>query len=66
MASKKPATKTGKANGFVIGSSRFRKISAVEGIHFSAEMRGNAALPKSGDLSPEERRKLIIKAYRKT
>nr|WP_291691090.1 hypothetical protein [Bradyrhizobium sp.] len=66
MASKKSSSKTGKATGFIVGSSRFRKISAVEGIHFSAKMRGNAVLSKTEDLSPEERRKLIIKAYRKT
>ncbi len=65
MAAKKPSPDKREASGFVIGSARFRKISAVEGIHYSGEMRGYAALPKSKDLTPEERRKIIIEAYRK-
>jgi hypothetical protein len=65
MAPKKPSSKKGKAVGFVIGSARFRKISAVEGIHYSPKMKGSAAVSKSNALTPEERRKTIIKAYRK-
>lgn len=64
MAPKKTSSKKGKAAGFVIGSGRFRKISAVEGIHYSAKMKGSAAIAKSKPLTPEERRK-IIKTYRK-
>lgn len=65
MAPKKPSSKKSKASGFVIGSVRFRKISAVEGIHFSPKMKGSSAVSKSKPLTPEERRKTIIKAYRK-
>jgi hypothetical protein len=65
MPPKKPSSKKGKASGFVIGSVRFRKISAVEGVHYSPEMKGVAAISKSKALTPEERRKTIIKAYRK-
>ena len=67
MAPKKTKTssKKGKAAGFVIGSSRFRKISAVEGIEYSPKMKGSAAIAKSKALTPEERRKAIIKAYRR-
>jgi hypothetical protein len=65
MAPKKPSTKKGKAVGFVIGSARFRKISAVEGIQYSPKMKGSSAISKAKALSPEERRKAIIKAYRK-
>ena len=66
MAPKKPSSKKGKASGFVIGSVRFRKISAVEGIVYSPKMKGSAAIGKSSKaLTPEERRKAIIKAYRK-
>jgi hypothetical protein len=65
MAPKKPSPKTGKASGFVIGSARFRKISAVEGIQYSPKMKGGAAVSKSKAVTPEERRKTIIKAYRK-
>jgi hypothetical protein len=65
MAPKKPPSKKSKASGFVIGSARFRKISAVEGIHYSPEMKGRTAISKSKAITPEERRKTIIKAYRK-
>jgi hypothetical protein len=63
MASKNSSSK--KTKGFVIGSARFRKISAVEGIQYSPEMKGSAAVSTSKALTPEERRKAIIKVYRK-
>ena len=65
MAPQKPSSKQGKASGFVIGSARFRKISAVEGIQYSPNMKGSAAIANSEALTPEERRKAIIKAYRR-
>jgi len=65
MTPRKPSPKTTKASGFVIGSARFRKISAVEGIQYSPTMKGGAAISQSKALTPEERRKAIIKAYRK-
>jgi hypothetical protein len=66
MATKKSSSKKGKAAGFVIGSARFRKISAVEGIVYSTKMKGSTEIEKSRKLlTPEERRKAIIKAYRK-
>jgi hypothetical protein len=66
MAPKKTSSKKGKSTGFVIGSVRFRKISAVEGIVYSPKMKGSAAIGKSAKaLTREERRKAIIKAYRK-
>jgi len=64
MAPKKSSSKKTKAGGFVIGSARFRKISAVEGIHYSPKMKG-ASVSKGKALTPDERRKSIIKAYRK-
>ncbi|MGJ5178793.1 hypothetical protein ACQR16_27795 [Bradyrhizobium oligotrophicum] len=64
MAPKKPSAKKTKAGGFVIGSARFRKISAVEGIAYSPKMKG-ASSSAGKALSPEERRKSIIEAYRK-
>lgn len=48
----------------MIGSARFRKISAVEGIEYSPKMKG-ASSSTGKALSPEERRKSIIEAYRK-
>ncbi|ANW00800.1 hypothetical protein [Bradyrhizobium icense] len=65
MAPKKPSSKKGKASGFVIGSARFRKISSVEGIVYSVKMKGSTAVAASKARTPEERRKAIIKAYRK-
>jgi hypothetical protein len=65
MARQKRTPKKGKASGFVVGSARFKKISAVEGIKFTSEMKGRAALSKRKDVTAEERRKTIIRAYRK-
>jgi len=65
MAPKKQTPKKGKVSGFVIGSARFKKISAVEGIVYSPDMKGRSAIAKRKNLTPEERRKIIIKAYRK-
>jgi hypothetical protein len=60
----KPTSKTGKTSGFVVGSTRFKKISAVEGIKYSHGMKGQEAVSALKDLTPEERRKTIIRAYR--
>ena len=65
MAPQKRTPRKGKASGFVVGSARFEKISAVEGIKYSPEMKGRAALSKRSDATPEERRKNITDAYRK-
>ncbi|WP_456725588.1 hypothetical protein [Bradyrhizobium sp. USDA 3397] len=65
MTTKKSSSKKGKGSGFVIGSARFRKISSVEGIVYSAEMKGSSAITASKARTPEERRKAIIKACRK-
>jgi hypothetical protein len=65
MASKKTSLKANKARGFVIGSDRFRKISSVEGIEYSPDMKGCKAAAKSEARSPEARRNAIIKAYSK-
>ncbi|MFT0877725.1 hypothetical protein VRZ08_14255 [Rhodopseudomonas sp. G2_2311] len=65
MASKKTSLKTNKARGFVIGSDRFRKLSSVEGIEYSPEMKSSKAVAKSEARSLEERRNAIIKAYSK-
>ncbi|MFT3941623.1 hypothetical protein [Rhodopseudomonas sp.] len=63
MASNKTAQKNGKARRFVIGSGRFRKISAIEGIEYYADRKGSAIVVRSKAHYPEERRKAIIKAY---
>jgi hypothetical protein len=49
----------------VIGRARFAKISAVEGIEPSAAMRKRVAQFDRQGLSAAERRREIIKAYKK-
>jgi len=50
---------------FVIGRERFAQISAVEGIKPTAAMKKRAAEFERLGLSPAERRREIIKVYRK-
>jgi hypothetical protein len=50
---------------FVIGRERFMQISAVEGIKPTAAMKKRAAEFERQGLSPAERRREIIKVYRK-
>jgi hypothetical protein len=49
----------------VIGGRRFAKISAVEGIVLTGEMRTRIAEFDLKGMSAEERRRSIIRAYRK-
>jgi hypothetical protein len=50
---------------FVIGRERFMQISAVEGIKPTAAMKKRAATFEKQGLTPAERRREIIKTYRK-
>jgi len=50
---------------FVIGRERFTQISAVEGIKLTPAMKKRAAEFERQGLSPAERRREIIKVYRK-
>ena len=50
---------------FILGAERFEKISAVEGIEPSDEMRRRAKEAERLKLSPEERIEQIKRAYRK-
>jgi hypothetical protein len=61
---KKSSKRTPSAK-FVIGRERFTQISAVEGIKPSAAMKKRTAEFERQGLSPAERRREIIKAYRK-
>ena len=56
---------TAKSGRFVIGQDRFAKISAVEGIVLTRQMRSRIAEFDSRGMSAEERRRSIIRAYRK-
>jgi hypothetical protein len=51
--------------GVVIGARRFAKISAVEGIVLTREMQTRAAEFNRKGLSADERRRSIIRVYRK-
>ncbi|MCR6736619.1 MAG: hypothetical protein NVV83_22165 [Afipia sp.] len=50
---------------FVIGRERFTQISAVEGIKLTAEMKKRSDRFDREGLSPAQRRKEIIKTYKK-
>ncbi len=58
---KQRSTKT----GLVIGRERFAKISAVEGIELSPDMKRRAADFDRRGVSGAERRRAIVRAYRK-
>ena len=51
--------------GVVIGARRFAKISAVEGIALTREMQTRTAEFNRKGLSADERRRSIIRIYRK-
>ncbi len=50
---------------FVIGRERFTQISAVEGIELTVEMKKRSERFDREHLSPAQRRKEIIKVYKK-
>jgi hypothetical protein len=52
-------------SGAVIGRDRFGKISAVEGVKLTADMKRRAAEFDRKGLSPEERVRAIVAAHRK-
>jgi hypothetical protein len=51
---------------FVLGRERFAQISAVEGIRPTAAMKRRAAEFETKGLSAAERRREIIRIYRKS
>lgn len=61
---KKVAKRAGSAK-FVLGRAGFAKISAVEGIFATPAMDKRAAEFDRLGLSPAQRRREIIKAYKK-
>jgi len=56
---------TCKSAAFTIGLADFEKISAVEGLHLSAEMKRMFREFDRQNLSAEERRRRIIAKYGK-
>ena len=65
MAPNKRVTRGSKTGRFVVGMARYEKISAVEGIRLSADMKRRAEEFDRQGLTPEERRRAIVKAHRK-
>jgi hypothetical protein len=55
----------GKSSGATIGRKAFAKISAVEGVRLTPEMKRRAAEFDRKGLSPEERVRAIVAAHRK-
>ncbi len=64
MASGKSTT-TLKPKAFVLGRSRFEKISAVEGIKKTAASRLMFEEFDRKGLTPDQRRKVLLKKYAK-
>jgi hypothetical protein len=64
IAPKKPGAK--QKTKIVIGARRFSKISAVEGIVLTREMQTRAAEFERKGMSAEERRRSIVRVYRKS
>jgi len=52
--------------GMILGRERFAKISAVEGIELTADMRSRAADFDRRGTPPRERRRAIVRAYSKS
>jgi hypothetical protein len=63
MSNKVKKSSRAKSKGLVIGRKGFEKISGVEGIRMSREMKATFSnLDKKG-ASPEERRNTILRKY---
>jgi hypothetical protein len=67
MKKRKPTPKVSRAAkaGMMLGRDRFTKISSVEGISLTHEMKKRSAEFDRKGLSPEERRATIVRAHRK-
>lgn len=61
--SKKPVRPTPETSGFSFTLDEFEKISAVEGITFSAELKADFRAFDREGLSDEERRRAIAEKY---
>lgn len=65
QAKRPPKKKTPQSAMFLLGSKRFAKISAVEGLELTKAMRERAAEFDRRGLSSAERRREILKVYHK-
>jgi hypothetical protein len=62
---RKAAVKGTKVGGFVVGRTRFGKISAVEGIQLTQVMEERASEAGQKGLTAEELRRTIVRSHRK-
>jgi hypothetical protein len=60
---KSKASRRPKAKGLTIGLAGFAKISAIEGLHLTREMRTTFRTLKRKGASPRQRRAAIIRKY---
>ncbi len=58
-------TSRSRSSGIIIGRERFAKISEVEGLRLTPEMKRRAAEFDRKGLTPEERIRAIVAAHRK-
>jgi hypothetical protein len=67
MKKRKPTPKVARAAkaGMMLGRERFSKISSVEGIFLTQEMKKRTADFDRKGLSADERRASIVRAHRK-
>jgi hypothetical protein len=65
MAKRTTIAKDAKTGRFVLGSDRFAKISEVEGIRLTTEMKKRASEARNKGLSAEEYRRSIIRSHQK-
>ncbi len=59
----KISQKKGSNRSYTIGRDAFAKISAVEGIQLTKEMRNDFQVFEQKGLSPKDRREAIFKKY---
>lgn len=55
--------KKGSSHSYIIGRDAFAKISAVEGIQLTKEMRNDFKVFEQKGLSPKDRREAIFQKY---
>lgn len=65
MPKQKQSAGKSRKTDFVIGQASFAKVSAVEGIQLTPAMKTRVAKAVDRKLSAEERREMIVRAYRK-
>jgi hypothetical protein len=64
-ASKRKSRRPRAAEGFTIGHAAFAKISEIEGLYFTAEMKKDLRELDRKGLTPDARRKFLMAKYGK-